>query len=184
MPLPLILTVLLLDVIVFTAYTADVLLRFGVTANLSMTYYLYERLGKGRGLLFPALLLFICATTIPIWIYTTLHASPRAASLLPLPLITLAGLLFVALSSRYKMWPRLIYFHYAGAIIAGICDALWLFLAAPRHCYIALGILAVLLLAGLLCKSLRRCAWFWIEAACFYALFFTLLLIHIRPVRI
>lgn len=172
------------DIIIFTAYVVYVLAAFGIPVNLSITYYMFERKKKGTGLLFPALMVFICSTTLPILILTTSHASEWGARFVALPVICLVCLLAVACSARYKVSPKLIYFHYACAIITATCAVAWIFLVAYKICYVGIAILCALLLAGILTKTLRKCPLFWLENAAFYAILFTLLVIHSVPVHV
>lgn len=176
--------ILLIDILFFSTYLVCVLKTFGIPINLSITYYHYERRHKGMGLLFPTLLLFLCSTALPIWISTTHDVSFAGTYLLSCPIITLICLLLVALSARYKRRPKLIYFHYSCAILAAICAVAWIFLFAYKVVYVGLGILFVLLLIGLRTNTLKRCTLFWLELAAFYAILFTLLIIHLIPIQI
>ena len=176
--------ILLLDIIVFTVYVVYVLTQFGIPINLSFTYYTFERKQKGLGVLFPLLMLFICGTTLPVWIHTTMHASPWAQQFLILPVVGLVCLMAVAATARYKMRQKLIIFHYAVAILAAVCAVAWIFLVAYSIVYIGLSILLICVLCGLLTKTLRKCTLFWLEDAAFYAIFFTLFVINLMPVHV
>lgn len=176
--------ILLVDILFFSTYLVCVLKTFGIPINLSITYYHYERRHKGMGFLFPALLVFLCSTALPIWISTTHRVSLSGIHLLLYPIVTLICLLLVAASARYKRRPKLIYFHYSCAIVAAICAVAWIFLFAYKIVYVGLGILFILLLVGLKTKTLKRCTLFWLELAAFYAILFTLLVIHIIPIQI
>ena len=177
-------SILCIDIIFFSIYLVSVLKLFGIPTNLSITYYYYERKYKGLGLLFPALLLLLCASALPIWIIVTKNASAWGANFIMLPYIVLAGLLSVAGTARYKRRPKLIYFHYTCAIIAAICAVIWIFFVAYRIVYIGIGILSVLLFVALFTKTLKKCTFFWLELAAFYAILFTLLIISIFSVNI
>ena len=175
--------VLLLDVVVFTAYVVDVLIRFGIPANLSITYYHYERQYHKYGNLFPALMVLVCCTTVPIWILTTWNGSLLARWFVAMPIITEFSLLFVAFSARYKRRRKLIYYHYACAIVAAVCAVLWMCFVANQIPLIALriGLLLGCLSVGSLTHTLKSCILFWLELAAFYSIFFTLFLIHSVP---
>ena len=175
--------ILLIDIIFFSTYLVCVLKTFGIPINLSITYYHYERRHKGLGKLFPALLVLICSTALPIWISTTYRVSLVGTNLL-YPIVTLICLLLVAASARYKRRPKLIHFHYSCAIIAAICAVAWIFLFAYKIVYVGLGILFISILIGLTTRTLKRCTIFWLELAAFYAILFTLLVIHIIPIQI
>lgn len=177
-------SILIVDIIFFSVYLMSVLRLFGIPINLSITYYYYQRKYKGLGLLFPSLLLLLCASALPIWIFVTKNASAWGANFIVLPYIVLVGLLAVAGTARYKRRPKLIYFHYTCAIIAAICAVIWIFFVAFRIVYIGLGILSVLLLISLFTKTLKKCTLFWLEVAAFYAVLFTLLIISIFSVNI
>ena len=176
--------ILLVNIIVFTFYVVYVLAHFGIPVNLSITYYTFERRKKGTGLLFPGLMAFICSTAVPLWIAVTSHASTWGAQFVCLPVTALVCLLAVACSARYKMRPKLIYFHYGMAIIAAACALSWTMLVAYRVCYILLGILCLMVMAGILTKTLKKCTLFWLEVAAFYGILITLLVIYLIPVSI
>jgi len=184
MHLPLTANIILLDIIIFTVYVVYVLTQFGIPINLSFTYYTFERKQKGLGIIFPLLMLFVCGTTIPVWIHTTLHASPWAQQFLLFPVIGVICLIAVAATARYKMVPRLIIYHYAFAILAAVCAVAWIFLVAYSIVYIGLSVLLICMLCGLLTKTLRKCTIFWLENAAFYAIFFTLFFIELMPVQV
>ncbi len=173
--------ILLADILALTVYIVYVLIKFGIPQNLSTTYYTFEEQKKGTGLLFPALLVFICSTALPIWISTTYYASSGASIFLFCPIVSLVCLLAVAASARYKSNTALVYFHYACAIVASVCAVLWLCLAAYQMVFVVLrlGILGGLLAAGILTGTLKKCTLFWLETTAFYCIFFTLLLINL-----
>ena len=176
--------ILLVDILIFTTYVVSVLIKFGIPKNLSTTYYTFEEQKKGTGLLFPALLVFICCTTLPIWISTTYHASSWGTIFLFCPIVTLFCLLAVAGSAHYKRCSSLIYFHYTCAIIAAICAVVWLFFAAYQTIFVILrfSILGGLLGAGIRTDTLKTCPLFWLETTAFYCIFLTLLVIYIVPI--
>lgn len=171
--------ILLVDILIFTIYVVYILIKFGIPKNLSASYYAFEEQKKGTGLLFPALLVFICTTALPIWITTTYYASTWTSTFLFCPIVTLVCLLAVAASAQYKSNTALVYFHYTCAIIASFCAVLWLCLAAYQIMYIAFGILGVLLSAGIITGTLKKCTLFWLEITAFYCIFFSLLVINI-----
>ena len=103
--------ILLADILIFTTYIVYVLIKFGIPQNLSTTYYTLEEQRKGTGLFFPALLVFICSTTLPVWISITYYASAWASKFLFFPIVSLVCLLAVAASARYKSNPALVHFH-------------------------------------------------------------------------
>lgn len=170
--------VILTNLVVFTAYIVYVLAKFGVPANLSITYYSFERARKGTGWLFPALMCFVCATTLPMWIYTTFHASHRAAVFGFLPIIVLVMLLAVAASGRYKKRPKLINFHYTCAIIAAACAMTWMCLVCYRIAYVGFICLLGFVLAGHFTNTLGKCTLFWLENAAFYSIFGSLFIVY------
>jgi len=176
--------ILLADIVIFTIYDTYVLVRFGIPANLSITYYAFERRKKRAGLLFPALMLLLCGTALPIWISTTYYASSWGSKFVVFPVTTLICLIAVAASARYKRLPKLIYFHYTCAIIAAACAVAWVILVAYKILFITLGFLSLLVYMGIHTNTLKKCTLFWLENAAFYSILFTLLLIHMIPVRI
>lgn len=176
--------ILLVDILIFSAYLICVLQTFGVPINLSITYYHYERKYRGLGILFPILLFFLCITVIPIWIITTQNASLWGTNFCLFPYITLICLLAVAITARYKRKPKLIYFHYTCAIIAAICAVIWIFLVTYKVLYVGLSILFALLFAAARTKTLKDCILFWLEVAAFYAILFTLLIVYVFSIHI
>ena len=96
--------ILLADILIFTTYIVYVLIKFGIPQNLSTTYYTLEEQRKGTGLFFPALLVFICSTTLPVWISITYYASAWASKFLFFPIVSLVCLLAVAASARFVLY--------------------------------------------------------------------------------
>ena len=179
-------SILLVDIVVFSIYVVDILRRFGIPINLSITYYRYERIRKHLGMLFPALMFFICATTVPIWFLTSLEATGWGRYFTGLPVVAEICLLLVALSARYKRRPKLIYFHYGCAIVTAACAVAWMCFVARQMSLVAvrLGILSAFIVAGSLTRTLQKCTLFWLELTAFYAIFFTLFLIHHVPLQL
>lgn len=175
--------VLLLDIVVFSIYVTDILSRFGIPANLSITYYLYERRHRNAGLLFPALIILICCTTIPIWIITSWKTGSVGKWCVGMPILAGICLLVVAFTARYKRWPKLINYHYTFAIIAAACAILWWWVLTRQITLVVLrlGLFATFMAAGVLTRTLKSCTLFWLELTAFYATFFTLFLIYSIP---
>ncbi len=169
--------VLLTDLILLTIYEIIILKQFGIPANLSYTYYSFERKRAGAGRLFPLLLLILCVTAGPIWLSVTMHTSLWAKKWMFLPCVTIFCLIAVACSARYNRSRKIFRFHYACAIIASVCAVAWIFIVAYHIVYVGLSILVALVLTAICTRTLIRCTLFWLETAGFYALLVTLLLI-------
>lgn len=178
--------ILLVDIAVFTIYVADVLMRFGIPVNLSITYYRYERIHRRLGILFPSLLIFICCTTIPIWFITSWYASAWGRYFVEMPVIAEVCLLAVAFSARYKKRKNLIYFHYTCAIIASVCAVVWMCLVAWQFSlmWLRIGLLLGFVAIGVITNTLKKCSLFWLELTAFYAIFFTLFFIYFVPFQV
>jgi len=178
--------ILLADIAVFSVYVTDVLIRFGIPVTLSITYYRYERWHKGFGFLFPALMVFVCGTAIPIWIITSFQSFALGSYLAGIPVVAEICLLAVAFSARYKRKPGLINFHYACAIVAAACAVVWLCLVAWHipFMWFWVGLLFGFVAAGILTYTLKKCTLFWLELAAFYSIFFTLFFIYSVPFQI
>ena len=174
------------DIVLMTIYNICILRRFGVPVNLSITYYHYERVHKGLGLLFPALVVFICCTTLPIWIITSFTGSEWGMYFSPCGIITLICLLAVAFSGRYKKRPGLIQFHYTCAIIAATSAVVWLCFAAYQTLFVWVRVIILfgLIFAGIQTDTFKRCTLYWLENAAFYCIFVTLLLVYAIPMPI
>ena len=89
---------------------------FGVLPNLSISYYHYERKHKYFGLMFPALMVLLCGTLLPIWIYDTATGSAWAQHFVCLPCIALLCLLVVACTGGRHLYAHLTKLH---PVVAG-----------------------------------------------------------------
>lgn len=176
--------ILLVDIVVLSLYIFITHRTFGVLPNLSISYYHYERKHKYFGLMFPALMVLLCGTLLPIWIYDTATGSAWAQHFVCLPCIALLCLLVVASTARYKSTKKLIYVHYAFAIIAATVTVAWIFLVAYRTCYIGIAILLAEVAAGIYTRTLRSCTLWWLEGAAFYSILFILLVNHLFALSI
>ena len=121
---------------------------------------------------------------MPIWIYDTATGSAWAQHFVCLPCIALLCLLVVACTARYKSTKKLIYVHYAFAILAATVTVAWIFLVAYRTCYIGIAILLAELAAGIYTRTLRSCTLWWLEGAAFYSILFILLVNHLFALSI
>lgn len=101
---------------VLAVYVMYCLSQFGVTSQLSQTYYL---LGK-KGWLFQAVLILVGVLVFPHWwsISTGLVAI--------LVLVTVAGLIIIALNPDYENKQRK--FHIGGAHLAATSTIAWMLL--------------------------------------------------------
>ncbi len=176
--------ILLVDIVVLSLYIFVTRRKFGILPNLSISYYHYERKRKYSGLMFPALMVLLCSTLIPLWIYDTATGSAWAQRFVCLPCIALACLLTVAGTARYKSTQKLIYVHYTFAIIAATVTVAWIFLVAYRTCYIGIAILLAEVAAGIYTRTLRNCTLWWLEGAAFYSILFILLVNHLFAISI
>ena len=175
--------ILLADIVLFSAYLVAVLVRFGIPVNLSMTYYMYRQKNEVLRLLFPCLLIFLCASCGPLWINIS-YKSEWATLYVALSYITIVCLVAVAASAQYQKTQTIIYFHYTCAIMASACTTLWILLLSYKVMHIALGILLTSTCLGVITKTLKSCTLFWLEIAGFYALMITLLVTYIVPIQL
>ena len=176
--------ILLADIAVFTVFEVIVLTELGVPKNLSITYYMFKERKTRLQWFFPAVTLFLCVTTMPIWIYNAYYASGWHSKFVAFPVFTLFCLLAVTASANYLKNQRLKNFHYTCAILAAVCFLVWLNSVAIKLAYVGSAILLVLLFVGIRTKTLKKCPLFWLESAAFYSLLFTLLVIEIKSVGI
>lgn len=176
--------ILLIDIVVLSLYIFITRKNFGILPNLSISYYHYERKHKYLGLVFPALMVLLCTTLMPIWIYDTVNGSAWAQHFVFLPCTALVCLLTVACTARYRENQKLIYIHYGFAILAATVTVIWFLVVGYRTCYIAITILLAEVAAGLYTRTLRTCTLWWLEGAAFYSILFILLVNHLFQISI
>ena len=172
---------LLIDLFVFTAYEIAVVLNFCIPNNLSNTYYHFDRKYRGYGKLFPGMLYFLCATSLPYWAYLTYCLPDWRSHLAVLPVLTLICLALVGVSARYKKTDFRIYFHYTVAILSGFFTVLWFLTVGLKLSYILIVFILVMMITGALTRTLRIYPLFWFESAGFFAVLFMLLIVSIVP---
>lgn len=173
---------IILSIILFSAYIIYSLCQWGIPNNISATYYYFERTRKHYGLFFPIDLLVCCAIVIPIWIYTCQIVSPWASHFSMCPYLTCLCMIIVGITSRYKRSRKLTYIHYTAAIIGATITGIWLLIACYKISFIGLSVVLISVMAGCFTRTLKKCYLFWLEIAAFYALFFVLFIINFFPV--
>lgn len=172
---------LIIDLLVFTAYELGVIFNFCIPNNLSNTYYHFDRKYRGYGKLFPGMLYFLCATALPVWVYYTYRLPDWRSNFAFLPLLTLICLALVGVSARYKKSDFRIYFHYTVAILSGFFTVLWFLIVGLKLSYILISFILVMMITGALTRTLRIYPLFWFETAGFFAVLYMLLIVSIVP---
>lgn len=148
--------------VLFSAYLAYILFRFGIPKSLSMTYYL---LGKKR-LLFIAMM--FC---VPFLLFIPMidFAGPNVQFL---AFLSPASILFVGAAPCF-MEEEQGKVHVGAAVLAAVCGLAWT-VAVGCWDLIVLSILICIFLA-VITKSLKRGLMWWMEMVAFLSVFWSLL---------
>ena len=164
------------NIFTLSAYTLYTLCNFGITHDLSCTFYYSERQRKGRGLLLSLLLLLIILTIIPVWVMQTLaYSSYRALTLLPIGVgCCLAMVMF---TPRYKRTQRLVYLHYGAAITAAALSVVWALAVCPYLLCVVVVLASFLAVIAFLTATWKRCFLLYLELLAFYSVYIILLVL-------
>ena len=133
-------TAYIFSLIVFIAYIAVCINKFGVTESISATYYKWEEEKEDRGILFT---LFCFGVSLPLMIILINLANPYYQFL---GFLSAGGLSLVGVASNY-MKPPANKVHTIAAITCGTLAVLWQclegFWLLPLFCFAGAAILWV-----------------------------------------
>lgn len=155
-------TLILISLAAFIAYTALVIKAYGIPVSVSDTFYL---LPPKRRWLFTAFCLTVGAPLLPAWIVLA------GENLQFLPFLSCAGLLFVGAAAQFKA--ELVgNVHYVAAGICLVASLLWIILDTPLWWLAAL----IYATAGVMAWRERRNWLFWVEIAAFVSVYAVVLI--------
>ena len=160
------------SLVVFAAYIAAILWRFGVPVSISESYYLWSR-GRGRWL-FNGFCLLVAIPLMVFW----LEISPPVWQLLVF--LGCAPLGFVGAAGAFKEIDLTGRVHFISAGISAVASQMWIALNG----WWWIGSLVLLAAAGVMTWKFRgrdaeyntRSAWlFWLELAAFLSVYLAIL---------
>lgn len=153
-----------IGLLIFTAYVAVAVVKFGVPKSLSDTFYLYG--GKPKGYVFTAALWLTVFLIAPLWLSVSEDALAFSAFL------ACAGLLLVGAAPMFKgedaRW------HEAFAIICAVFALLWQVL--NKQYWEMVAVLVIIVIIAVVTKTLKSSRTFWLEMVAFYSTFLSIII--------
>lgn len=166
----------LIALLVFAAYNTAVLIKFGVPASLSETFYLWNKTKKGLGFIFTLMMFIMAGFLIPGWMTLTETVSTWSHNLTVLPFIAAASLGFVGATPAFKDCKLENNVHMGGAICASVFSILWICIVCYHIAWIILPACLVLVwIAAFATKTHKTGATYWWEMVAIASTFITII---------
>lgn len=176
------LILVLISVLIFAAYNAVSLHKFGVPSSLSNTFYLWNDVKNNLGYVFTGMMFLMAVTLMPAWLNLSEVVSSWSIYLRPLAFLTCGAIAFVGAAPAFRRMPMEATVHNISAKTAAVCALVWCFVTCWQIAYvpaIAAGLVAV---AGWVTKTWKSASVYWLEMMAFGATFVTIiveLLMHL-----
>lgn len=176
------LVLIIVSLLLFTAYNAVALKRFGVPKSLSDTFYLWNGVKKNLGYIFTGMMGGMSLTLLPAWIEVGNQVSSWSTFLNFLVFFACGAIMFVGVAPAFRSDRTEGLVHELSAKIAAACALIWCFVVCYQIWYVPLACIIAVLIAGLCTKTFKKCSVYWLEMMAFAATFVTViveLLIHL-----
>lgn len=173
---------ILISLLLSTAYNTVALKRFGVPKSLSDTFYLWNSVKKNLGYIFTGMMGGMSFTLLPAWIEVGNQVSSWSSFLNFLVFFTCGAIMFVGVAPAFRSGRTEGLVHEISAKIAATCALIWCFVVCYQIWYIPLACIIAVLIAGLCTRTFKKCYVYWLEMMAFAATFVTViveLLIHL-----
>lgn len=155
----------------FTMYLVTTIRVFGIfPPSLSETYYYWDFVKKGLGIVFT-IMMFVCAFCLmPAWIEITEALNPNFTFL---PFLSCVSICFVGAAPAFKSDPLERKVHTYSAIWAAFCALLWCFVVCYDIWYVTVGVIVVTVCLGywLDKADFKNNVTFWLEMCAFFPTF-------------
>ena len=166
---------ILISLLLFTAYNAVALKRFGVPKSLSETFYLWNSVKKNLGYIFTGMMGGMSLTLLPAWIEVGNQVSSWSPFLNFLVFFTCGAIMFVGVAPAFRSNKMEGTVHELAAKIAAACALIWCFVVCYQIWYVPLACIIAVLIAGLCTRTFKKCSVYWLEMMAFAATFMTVI---------
>lgn len=161
-----ILTPTLIATLVFILYNVIVLFKFGVPSSLSETYYLFNKIKKGCGIIFTVMMFIIAICLMPGWIAITENITTWSNNFVFLPFITAASFAFIGAAPAFKDNELDYKVHIGSTCIAAVSATIWCCAICYHIAWIILPLwLTILWSIAFITKTYKTSSIYWWEMA-------------------
>ena len=168
------LILLLTAFFIYWAYNTAALSVFGVPKSLSMTYYLFKERKEWQRLLFPIMMLSMGGLLLPVWIEMS-----EGSNLQFMSFLAGAGIMFTGTVPTFKSSKLEDRVHTISAIVAAIFALLWVIFVSHLWYVITIWFIIILLI-GLLSKTIKSSYIYWLETIAFMSTFMSIIIYYLR----
>ena len=156
---------------IFIGYNIATLVAFGLPCSLSYTYYQFEKVKKGGGKIFTAMMILVFGLLIYPWMSITTMISSWSQYLTVLPFICCGCMMFVGIAPNIQQSKRIEKIHIISAAIGAIAALLWFCIVCWKIMYVFP--IWVLICGGIahLTKTAKSCRDYWLELTAFGTVF-------------
>lgn len=176
------LILILSAIILFTAYNAVSIKKFGIPESLSNTFYLWNGIKKQLGYIFTGMMGGLTFTLLPAWLEVGNQVSSWSSYLNCLIFFACGSIMFVGVAPAFRSDRTEGLVHEISAKIAAACALIWCFVVCYQIWYVPLACIIAVLIAGLCTRTFKECLIYWLEMMAFAATFVTIiveLLMHL-----
>ena len=115
----------LISLLLFTAYNAVSLKQFGIPKSLSETFYLWNSKKSGLGYIFTGMMFSMAFTLVPAWLELGEVISSWSSYLNPLVFFACAAIGFVGAAPAFRSCTLESKVHTIAAMTAAVCAVTW-----------------------------------------------------------
>lgn len=165
----------------FIGYNIYILCKFGLPCSLSYTYYQFESVRNGLGVVFSFMMIFVFGLLIYPWMSVTTVISSWSQYLTILPFISCAGCMFVGIAPNIQYSERIEKIHVISALVAAIAAVLWICIVCYKLSYIFLIWVVVIGAIAHFTGTAKSSRDYWFEMAIFggtFTIILTEIILH------
>lgn len=165
----------LISLLLFTAYNAVSLKQFGIPKSLSETFYLWNSKKSGLGYIFTGMMFSMAFTLVPAWLELGEVISSWSSYLNPLVFFACAAIGFVGAAPAFRSCTLESKVHTIAAMAAAVCAVTWCLAACWQIMYVPLLTAGIIAVIGAITKTWKKASVYWLEMMAFGATFVTVI---------
>jgi hypothetical protein len=164
-------------IFLFVIYNVISLIIFGIPKSLSATYYLFESVKPSLKVLFPAMIVLLVILLMPCWLEISKNSPFQFTAFL-----SIASLLFVAITPAYNKSKADDKVHTVSAIISCIFALIWIILV-PKLWYIIVVTFIIFSIIAIITKTYKTSCVYWLELTSIISTFISIIIYYISQIK-
>lgn len=160
---------------IFLAYNIGIIVKLGLPWSLSESFYRLQKVKKGFGYFFTAMMFSMALTLLPAWLELGEVVSSWSTYMNVLAFITAGALCFVGSAPAYRDNVLESKVHDISAKTCAAAALVWCLATCWQIMYIPIGVAGLVALVAWLTKTFKSSRDYWLEMMCFGATYATVI---------